>query len=186
VVHQFKRIVYGAVVCVLLLTVMLSTAREQTDTSYSSDEVKAAFLLSFLRYAEFPTNAFESTDSPLVIGVFENDEFGETLDQLSGYVCQGRPVTVQRFQKAEQASNCHLFFISNRGRTGQQEQGISKLKKHTTIIVCENPELLKAGATISLRPIKGRMRFDINLSAAKSVGITFSSRMLELANQIQE
>ncbi len=184
-VHQLKRVVSGAVVCVLLLTAMQSTASEKTGASYSSDEVKAAFLLSFLRYAAFPTNAFDSADSPLVIGVSENDEFGQTLDQLSGHVCQGRPVTVQRFQKAEQASNCHLVSLSNRDTTGQQKQVISKLKKHTTIIVCENPALLKVGATISLRPIKGRMRFDINLNAANSVGITFSSRMLELANQIQ-
>jgi hypothetical protein len=163
---------------------MLSPAKGKQDTDYSAAEIKAAFLLSFLRYAEFPKSTFASAEAPIVIGVVGEDVFGEALAQLEGYVCRGRPIVIRHFKTTQETEICHLVFLSNQGETDEQKRYVASLKTQPTIIVCERGELLKAGATIALRLIKGRMRFDINLKAANAAGISFNSRMLELANTI--
>src|ERR1700704_5980613 len=45
-------------------------------------QVKAAFLLNFTKFVEWPASAFASADSPIAICVWGDDPFGKILDQI--------------------------------------------------------------------------------------------------------
>src|SRR5437667_5580893 len=52
---------------------------------------KAAYLLNFTRYVEWPTKSFKDTNSPIVISLLGQDRFGEDLRNLSSdKIVQGR------------------------------------------------------------------------------------------------
>src|SRR6266581_1404363 len=60
-------------------------------------QVKAIFLFNFAEFVDWPTNAFPTADSPLVIGVLGVDPFGVHLDAtVRDEKINGRPLLVQR------------------------------------------------------------------------------------------
>src|SRR5271163_1246273 len=63
---------------ILLAGLGLNAARGQTVSH--EYPLKAVFLLNFAQFTDWPTNAFDQPDSPLVIGVWGNDPFGAVLD----------------------------------------------------------------------------------------------------------
>src|SRR5947209_667643 len=76
-------------------------------------QLKAAFLYNFTQFTEWPTNAFATSASPIVVGVLGTDPFGEFLDQtVRGEVVHGRPLVVERYRKVEEIKTCHILFIS--------------------------------------------------------------------------
>jgi hypothetical protein len=64
-------------------------------------KVKAAFILNFARFVEWPENAFATPTSDLVIGVLGRDDpFGVTLDET----IRGKTVDRRGFAAAETVS----------------------------------------------------------------------------------
>ena len=73
-------------------------------------EVKAAFLLNFTRFVDWPPSAFESATSPLTICILGDDPFGVTLDQLvEGEVAEGRKLAVARIHQCRPPANVRCF-----------------------------------------------------------------------------
>src|SRR5689334_16419660 len=93
----------------------------QTDVTWSAEaavtpeyQLKAVFLFNFTQFVEWPPQAFADANSPLVIGVLGDDPFGAYLDEtVRGETVNGRPLTVQRYASVEEASKCHVLFISH-------------------------------------------------------------------------
>src|SRR6476661_3112080 len=57
-------------------------AQPQPRTQPSEAAVKAAFLYKFTSFAQWPSSVFLAPDSPFVIGVFDDDEVAEELEEL--------------------------------------------------------------------------------------------------------
>src|SRR5436305_9950672 len=75
-------------------------------------EVKAAFLLNFPKFIEWPASAFERSDSPLAICIIGDDPFGGTLDQLvENEVVGGRKISLQRIRRPPAPKSCQVLFI---------------------------------------------------------------------------
>src|SRR5438876_476882 len=55
-----------------------SAAAQEAPLEY---QIKAAFLLNFVRYVEWPSSAFEAAGTPLVLCVPEQNPFGNALDR---------------------------------------------------------------------------------------------------------
>ena len=73
--------------------------------------VKAAYLLNFTRYVEWPTPPASTTR--LSICVMGTDPFGRILDAtVAGRTVQGRPLEVRRVQGAPGARGCEVVFVS--------------------------------------------------------------------------
>jgi hypothetical protein len=77
--------------------------------------VKAAYLLGFTRYVEWPAFVFPAEGAPLVLCVIGPDPFGDLLDRtVAGRSSQQRRLAVRRLAVAElaQAGGCHVAFVS--------------------------------------------------------------------------
>lgn len=66
----------------LLITTQWTPAFAQSE-SRDIDEVKAAFVLKFVRFVEWPEGAFETPDSPLRIGIAGNRKVYDALSELA-------------------------------------------------------------------------------------------------------
>jgi hypothetical protein len=59
--------------------------------------VKAAFLLNFTKFVEWPASSFSSPETPITICILGNDPFGPVLDQMiEGETASGRRLAVVR------------------------------------------------------------------------------------------
>jgi hypothetical protein len=147
-------------------------------------QVKAAYLLNFTRYVEWPARA--SPDTPLELCILGEDPFGEVLDQaIQGRRSQGRPVTVRRVESDERVFGCHLVFVTdeswNRRRTL-----VASLTSRGVLTVGDSDQFGRSGGIIGFVISNETVRFVINLKAMERSGLRISSRMLSLAMQLHQ
>ena len=147
-------------------------------------DVKAAFLLNFARFVEWPAEAFSSSNAPLVIGVMGENPFGDALQRtLSQQTVHGRPITLRPISENEDGSDCHLLFVSQ-NLAPSDEQILNRLRKTPVLTVGETTPFAKQGGIIEFTRVNDSVRFDINAVAAESAGLRFSSKLLAVARTV--
>lgn len=167
-----------------LAGVLASQARVSTRSASGISleyQVKAAYLLNFTRYVEWPSEAFEATGSPVMICVLGRDPFGSVLDAtVLGRTTQGRPVSVRRIKSASEAEGCHIVFVSRDTWRGQMDL-TRALRALGVLTVGESDEFAQAGGVIGFVLQNETVRFVVNAAARDRAGLRISSRMLSLA-----
>jgi hypothetical protein len=148
-------------------------------------EVKAAFLLNFAKFVEWPANAFATPDSALAICILGKDPFGRALDEIvRGERIDGRPVIVRRLHEtAVPAKTCQVAFIAAGAR---DVPVIVRAVGPGVLTVGEQENFLVDGGVIRFAIDNRRVRFDINRTAAQGAGLTLSSQLLTVARSIEE
>jgi len=145
--------------------------------------VKAAFLLNFTKFVDWPADSFEKPDSPITICILGDDPFGRTLDSmLEGESVNGHKLAMQRIQKAPARRSCQVLFIS------AIEKSRSKVLKDVgpgVLSVGEYEGFLADGGIMNFVIDNRRVRFDINLAAAERALLRVSSKLLSVARSIQ-
>jgi hypothetical protein len=146
-------------------------------------QVKAAFLLNFTKFIEWPAAAFETPDSPIAICVLGDDPFGSALDQIvAGEVVNGRRVAAQRFNHIPAPKACKVIFV------GTSEKDIARLLPELGIgvlTVGEGTSFTRAGGMIAFVIENRRVRFEINRTAAENAGLKLSSKLLTVAKLVE-
>jgi len=144
-------------------------------------EVKAAFLFNFAKFVEWPVEAFESSESPLVIGVLGKDPFGSILDRtVSGKKVRGRKCDVMRCKDVRDALFCHVLFVGE-SEQSRVAQVLQELQGTNVLMVGEMDKFIQSGGTIRFRMIENRVRFEINPAAAERNQLRMSSKLMKLA-----
>lgn len=144
-------------------------------------QAKAAYLLNFTRYVEWPGQAFSAPDAPLTICILGRDPFGEALDQaIRGRRSRGHPVTVRRLQSNEVAEGCHLAFLTD-ATWVRRKRLIIGLTLQGILTVGDSRQFVQYGGGIGFVTSNETVRFVINMNAMERAGLKISSRMLSLA-----
>lgn len=156
-----------------------SRAAAQVPEEY---KVKAVFLFHFAQFVEWPAESFASSDAPMVIGVLGEDPFGEYLDEvIEGESIKGHPLQIRRFNTAEDIDKCHILFVRAEG-IGQLRTVLQELEPRAMLTVGDNPAFIRAGGMIRFFSEDSKIRLQINPEAARSSGLTISSKLLRLAD----
>lgn len=170
-----------------LLSFSLAAQAENFDPSRPT-KIKAALLFHFLQLVKWPNEEAMTPDSPYVIGIVGNDPFGRIIDVAASNKIKGRNVVIKRFTDAKSIDHCHILFV---GATSQPTAEIMKaIANKPTLSVGETEKFIDQGGMIGfvLKPDESkegfRVRFEVNLEAAKKRGFWISSQLLELAVRI--
>jgi hypothetical protein len=149
-------------------------------------EVKAAFLYNFAKFVEWPAEAFDDADAPLTIGVLGEDPFGDTLEQtVKGKTANGRKLAIRRFHKVRDLQPCHILFISSSEKRHLSEI-LDRLKGSSVLTVGEVEGFAKRGGVINFFVEDNRIRFEVNVDAAKRAKLKMSSKLLRLARIVRD
>jgi hypothetical protein len=162
-------------VCLCILRASILFARS-TPPEYL---IKAAYLYHFAMFVDWPADAFTGRDSPIVIGIVGNDPFGPAIDDtVRDKRIDGRPLVVKRLDWAQDLRQCHILFVADGSRIADIVRRVGGL---SVLTVGETEDLGRHGAVINFRIEDNRVRFDINVDAAKRSRLTISSKLLNLA-----
>jgi hypothetical protein len=149
-------------------------------------EVKAAFLYNFIQFVEWPPSALTDASAPFRVCVYGNDPFVQALERtLSGEQLNGHPLTIEVVAVGASATQCHLLFIPQ-GPAARMRMGLRAAGDAPVLSVGESPDFLRAGGMINMFVEGGRVRFDVNVSAAMSRGLVASSKLLRVARNTSE
>ena len=163
-----------------LLSVML--ARAQTAPS-AINQVKAVFLYNFTQFVTWPPEAFAGSNSPFVIGVLGTNPFGAYLEKVvEGETVSGRSIVIRYYTEAAAVQNCHLLFINKEN----PRETLTELAGNAILTVGDRESFIRSGGMISFYLDKNKIRFYINTKKAKAVNINISSKLLRLANVIED
>ncbi len=162
-----------------LLATFNSTARQIAEY-----EEKAAFLLNFAKFVEWPTKAFQDANTPFVIGIVGDDPFGDNLLQIvKGQTAQRRRIEIRHFKVAEDYDGCHLLFLG-RSLVAQTAHILKRLDGQPVLTVSEQENFVRQGGTIGFVVVGKSVRFDINAKAAAAANLKVSSKLLAVARAV--
>lgn len=182
------RRIMAAVCLALAFTFAPARAASSTPPAGATAEyrVKAAFLFNFAQFVQWPAQAFPDEQSPLVIGVWGENPFGDYLEQLTaGEKIGERAILVKLLGKVEEAQECQIVFIA-RSETAQMDRVLAQLNGRSVLTVSDAESFNRRGGMIRFVTEGGKIRFRINVNAAKTAGLVISSKLLRAAGAARE
>ena len=160
-----------------LLCVCLSGRAE----SAAESSVKAGFILNFAKFTEWP--ATQPDNAPLRICALGVDPLAGNLQLLDGRQAQGREIHTRSPAAPPEWHGCHVLFVPQAEHSAF-DAVLRSIGDAPVLTIGDSAGFVEAGGVIGLKLRAGRLRFDINLAAAKRAGLTISSQLLRLADEV--
>lgn len=168
---------------IVLLVAAAMPSKAASTPAASEYQVKAAYLLNFARFVEWPAMQEANEAHPLSICVAGEDPFGRALiDIVEGERVSGRRVAVQHVQEYRPGS-CHVLFIS---RSVREPAQLLASAASGVLTVGEGDRFLEEGGIIRFVVENRRVRFDINQKAAQKSGLSISSKLFGVARTVEK
>jgi hypothetical protein len=183
VTQPFMRLRATRLLCLSLLWLLVAGGGHAQEAPPTEYQLKAAFLLNFAKFVEWPPAAFSDATSPIILGILGSNPFGDALERtIRDKTINNRPLVIKEFRSAAEATNCHLLFIgaSEKARLPAVLKGLNEAKA-SVLTVGETDRFTESGGMINFVRQGNKIRFQINEVAAKGVGLKISSKLLSLA-----
>lgn len=175
---------WGILLAAALLFLAVPPRTVQADIPQAGEyQVKAAFILNFANYVDWPDGAL-SRDT-ITIGILGQDPFDGALDSLSGKTVGGRRVQIRRFDEPEEAAGTNILFIGASERRSMPRI-LRAVRGRPILTIGDSNGFATAGVMINLVVLRKRVCFEVNLTAAKRAGLLVSSQLLKLAREVIE
>jgi hypothetical protein len=144
-------------------------------------QVKAAYLLNFTRYVEWPATAFADSAAPVNLCLVEGNEAmtDAVRRTIEGRRSRGRPVRLLRPDAPAQTAACHIVFLP--AETPLMDSWLASMRTTSALTVGEGAEFIRQGGMVSFVIRDQTVRFLIDEAAARTAGLRISSRLLALA-----
>lgn len=141
-------------------------------------QLKAAFIINFVKYVEWPTQRETTT-----ICLFGRDSLGAYLAPYEGRDIVGQTIRIRSVSSQEQLSNCHLLFVPDT-EEARFAAVMRWVGRQPILTISDSEFFLRDGGGIALLRNEGRLQFDINLNTLGRSGLKANSQMLRLARQV--
>jgi hypothetical protein len=165
----------------LLLFAACSAAPVRAEAANDlEDRVKAAFLLNFTKFVEWPAETAKR-QTPITICVFGDDRFVSTLERMvEGESIASRRIVAQA-ARPQAAGHCTVAFIR---RSEKDLAGVLASFGQGVLTVGESEDFLAKGGMIAFVLENRRVRFDVSQTAVRNAGLRLSSRLLSVARSV--
>jgi hypothetical protein len=148
--------------------------------------LKGAFLFNFVRFATWPADALPSspTLSACVVG---NRAFGEGFAKVvAGRTLDGRTIVVSIVEPGLALPICHVLYMSASLPRTQVAEILARHRDTPVLTVSDLDGFAAMGGIVELFVDTGKMKFRINPQSAKRSRVQISSRLLVLAEIVEE
>ncbi len=153
-------------------------------------QIKAAFIYNFLRYVDWPDSAFQTPQSPFVVGIVGTNPFENYLDRIArAKTARQRRIVIRRFRTMKEYVPCHLLFVSanpaeSDGLGGRRRlaEAVKQTDRRPVLIVSDSTGFEKRGAAVNffIDTSQNRIKMWIHLDVTDRAGLTVSSQLLGL------
>jgi hypothetical protein len=166
--------------------------------------VKAAFVYNFIKFVDWPKEKMADPNEPIIIGIIGSRDFTKAFDPVKGKKIKNRNISIIYFegfekltksrtgddrqwnQKMETLKRCHALLLCTcrSARVENSRQIIKSLTGFPVLTVGETDDFLESGGIISFLEEEDKIRFEINVAAAKRNKLKISSKLLRLAKRV--
>jgi hypothetical protein len=143
--------------------------------------VKAAFIFHFAQLIDWPAETPPGGGSSLFLCTLGDDPFrGDLESTVEGKTIGTRVLRIRHLKRPEDIPGCGILFLG-KAESAHIPTVLTELHSAPILTVGETPGFLGAGGMIDFRDESGRVRFDINLDAARAASLRVGSRLLMMA-----
>jgi len=196
---------FALIVLSTVLLLVLNTPKARADSTKSKEyQIKAAFVYNFIKFVDWPKEKTADSNEPITIGIIGSKDFVKAFEPLIHKKVKNRNISTKYFegyeklkkskeddarqwnQKMEALKTCHLlmFCSCDSVRIENLSQIIKALKGSPVLTVGETAGFLESGGIINFLMVDKKVRFEINVTAAKKSRLKISSKLLRLAKRV--
>ena len=174
---------FAAILILILITaavVTLSALGEER--KLGEYEVKAVFIYNLAKFIEWPDKSLDNS-STLTLYILGDDPFESDLDAIRDKLIKGRRVVVKQIDSTDALKNAGILFISSSEKERLRDilKSISGLP---ILTVGDTKSFAQRGVMVNFYLENSKIRFEINLEAAKLAGLKISSNLLRMGTII--
>ena len=147
--------------------------------------VKAVYLLNFGKFTKWPQTSFIDQKQAIILGIFGEDVFGDTLDIIIDQKIEGRKLVIKKLGKGGDPRGCNILFISASEKR-RLKQILSLLANQPVLTVSDMNGFAEEGGIVGLKKEKGKIKIVINHQAAKKAGLILRSQLLDIATIVSK
>jgi hypothetical protein len=170
-------LLWSAIVCVACMAGLPTVDAGQA----SEADVKAAFILSFLKFVEWPASRVPPAGGAFIIVVMGDDAVLAALTRTTTteHVLE-RAVSIRSTHGPEGLGDAHLVFITGSARQ-RLPAVLRELEGKGVLTVGDTPGYAQSGVVLNLFVQDDRVKFEANTTAAARAGLRLSSHLLRVA-----
>jgi len=179
------------VCCVLVPTLRL--AAQDPQGKYSEEKVKAALLLHFSRYTEWPRGTRPRNQAPLVIGVVNSPKVAADLQRLIGVGAESGPAAgegrIPEFQVVEvsveeETEKCQVVYFGHHDQASRVL--LDQLSKKAVLTVGEGRQFTAEGGVIGFAHQRRKIGYYFSVEAMGKCGIRMAPNIIGSAIKPEE
>jgi hypothetical protein len=178
-----------AITCLLSAMAFREHAQGLDNSDSSEYLIKAGYIYNFAKLIDWPSKAFPQPDSPIVIGILGEDPFGPIMDRIvADKKINGRTIVVKRLKwtkDLKSVKDCNILFVSSSEKE-HFESVLGGMKGLPILTIGDAPGFARRGGIMNFILEDNKVRFEVNVEAAKDADLTISSRLLTLARIVQQ
>jgi len=195
-----------SMVVILMATSLAGWVRADsaTDREYG---LKAAFLCNFMMFVDGGRFQWDSEEKhpsdpnqSVLIGIVGKTPFGQAFEPLKDKKIRNRRVTVKQFKgfselidedghspqqhpQIEAIRRCHLLFVCASEKP-YIDALLKPIRTSGILTVADVPGFLEAGGMVNFVIEDKKVRFEINVAAARRAQLQIRAKLLRLARQV--
>ena len=172
----------GAVGVLFLVGMLLPSALAAAGAGES--DIKAAFILNFIKFVEWPASAFRSLEDPILLSVVGKDPVGDSIEGLSGKTVSGRKVVVSKARDLASLERCHILFVGASEKAALAPT-LGAVQRWPVLTVGDFEGFAGRGGTIGFIRQDNRIGFEINEESARKAGLKVNAKLLYLGKSVR-
>jgi hypothetical protein len=166
-------------------------------------QIKAAFIYNFIKFVDWPKEKLPDSNEPVIIGIIGKDPFGNAFAPIRDKSDKGKKVAIKHFRsflelkksnikdqdvlnrQIEVMRGSHLLFICP---SEEEVLGaiMDAVKGYNVLTVGQMEDFLESGGVINFLMEEKKVRFEINVTAARRAKLQIRSQLLRLAKRVFE
>lgn len=176
--HSLRRLLFRLGLALSLLACHVSSSRAADLDEY---DLKALYLYHFTQFVTWPTTIDPLGSRVTTIGIIGDNPFGDRLEQLTSQESlETAPLRIAYFDSPEEATNCHILFISKseRRNLGRILYAVRNLP---ILTVGDDDSFAPRGCVIGFARQGDTVGITVNEAAAERARLELSSKLLRIA-----
>jgi hypothetical protein len=147
--------------------------------------LKSAFLFNFARFTEWPVEALPA-DLPISVCVIGDRNIADSFTRtVEGKQLLGRPIAATFVGAFAPLPTCHVLYISGIDDRRLAEV-VATVRNSPVLTVSDTDAFAKRGGIVQIFVEGGKLKFRINARSARRARLALSSRLLALAEVIDD
>jgi len=182
--NKARRSIGRRLVMIALCLMILGAKYAHTEPLIGLEyNVKAGFIYNFAKFVEWPPDAFENNNVMGLCFVSDNP-MSDVLFKLNDQTVSDKKIKVRKCEDDDSIEGCNIFYFGTMDKSYIQGK-LTELNNRSVLTVGEIEGFAQMGGIINFFMEQKRLRFEVNVDAARKAGLKLSSQILMSAEIVK-